>query len=186
MDAHISRLLTGVRTCRCCGASFRELLNLDFDRPGICPLDLPVLDNSALLGEFGDVLTQDFCRLDESRFIRGQLVLPIRSAGAELVLGIWVQLSPDAFEHHVTASLMGGEEALEAMEGWLANPLPVNDEGPVACLAHLAPGAERPEFQITEADHPLTDLQQDEMPIDSVFEWLHAFGHDVGSLIFDA
>ena len=111
LDAHLARMLASARQCRCCGATFAQLLSLTCDRPDVCPDDLVVQDNSAVLSDLGDVLTEDFCRLGDLRFVRAVLAVPLAdSRGAEFLLGTWASLSEDDFDAYLDLFDMTLEE----------------------------------------------------------------------------
>ncbi|WP_300550119.1 DUF2199 domain-containing protein [Roseovarius sp.] len=186
MDRDLARLMTSRRKCRCCGATFAQLLSLEYDRPDMCPPDLPKLDNSALFLETGDVLTEDFCRLEDYRFIRSVMSLPLGHTEHEFVLGIWCAVSPDHFDTY--ADLFDEQETdeLGVVPGWLSSAVPPGSEIPVAANLHMLPGDQRPELEVTDKSSPLRDLQKHGLTLVDILELLHAFGHDLPSLVHDA
>ena len=187
LDAHLARMLTSTRTCRCCGATFAQLLSLSCDRPDSCPDDLVVQDNSAVLTDRGDVLTEDFCRIGDLRFVRAVLALPIEaSRGAEFILGTWASLSVDDFDAYLDLFEMREMESLGSRPAWLANAIPPESGAPVACMLHMRPEGEYPELQVSEPNHPLAGLQQNGLQLEELLELLYAYGHDLPSLVYDA
>lgn len=187
LDAHLARLLTSTRKCRCCGATFAQLLSLSCDRPDACPEDLVVQDNSAVMSLRGDVLAEDFCRLGDLRFVRAVLALPVQGGcGAEFILGTWASLGQDDFEAYLDLFELREVESLGSRPAWLANAIPPDDGGPVACMLHMRPEGEYPELQVSEPSHLLARLQQEGLQLEEVLEMLHAYGHDIPSLIYDA
>lgn len=187
MDPHLARLLTSSRTCRCCGATFAQLLSLTCDRPDICPDDLVVQDNSAVLASDGDVLTEDFCRLGDLRFVRAVLALPLASSrGEEFLLGTWANLSAEDFDNYLNLFDLRETESLGSRPAWLANAIPPEGGKPIACMLHMRPEGEYPELQVSETNHPLSLMQHNGATLEDILELLHAYGHDLPSLVYDA
>ncbi|MGR3758830.1 DUF2199 domain-containing protein [Roseobacteraceae bacterium NS-SX3] len=180
-------MLTSPRQCRCCGATFAQLLSLTCDRPDICPDDMPVQDNSAVLAERGDILTEDFCRLGELRFVRAVLAVPLAdSRGEEFLLGTWASLSPEDFETYLDLFDMQETESMGSRPAWLANAVPPGLSTPAACMLHMRPAGQYPELQVSETSHPLAALQSQGAALEELLEMLYAYGHDLPSLVYDA
>ncbi len=187
LDPHFSRILHSPRKCRCCGSTFEQLLSLSCDRPDICPEDLVAQDNSAILAEPGDVLTDDFCRLGDLFFVRAILALPIaESGGAEFVLGTWASLSPEDFDIYLNMFELQDSERLDARPVWLANSIPPGEGTPVACMLVMREDAQYPELDVSEPSHPLYRLQNEGTQFEELLELLHTYGHDVPSLVYDS
>lgn len=187
MDAHLARMLTSARQCRCCGATFAQLLSLGCDRPDLCPEDLVVQDNSAILAQSGDVLTDDFCRLGDLRFIRAILALPIaNSGGEEFTFGTWANIGADDFETYIDLLDLQDTESMGSRPAWLANAIPPETASPVACMLHMRPEGQYPDLQISEPNHPLTTLQTAGAQLEELLELLFAYGHDLASLVYDS
>ncbi|UWQ89943.1 DUF2199 domain-containing protein [Aliisedimentitalea scapharcae] len=186
MDRDLARLMNSRRKCRCCGASFAQLLSLEYDRPDPCPPDLPKLDNSALLMERGDVLTEDFCRVDDYRFLRSVLVLQLGDGPNEMVLGVWCAVSIDHFDAYV--DLFDGQETtdLGSIPGWLSSAVPPGSEIPMSCVLHMQPDDQRPEVEITERGNELKMLQETGLDLMDLLQILHDYGHDLASLVHDS
>ncbi len=180
-------MLTSARSCRCCGATFAQLLSLSCDRPDVCPDDLVVQDNSAVLSLRGDVLTEDFCRLGDLRFVRAVLALPLEAGrGAEFLLGTWASLGQDDFDAYLDLFEMREMESMGSRPAWLANAIPPDAAAPVACMLHMRPEGEYPELQVSEPNTQLARLQQNGLQLEEFLELLHAYGHDLPSLVYDA
>ncbi|MGR3615170.1 MAG: DUF2199 domain-containing protein [Paracoccaceae bacterium] len=186
MDRDIARLMSSRRRCRCCGATFAELLSLEYDRPDTCPPDLPKLDNSALLVERDDVLTEDVCRVGDHRYIRTVLVLPLGDGPQEMVLGVWCAVSPVHFEAYVDLLEEDMSEEEATVPAWLSNAVPPGTEIPLACQLHLQPGDQRPEVELTEKGHELRRMQETGLGLTDILGLLHAYGHDLASLLHDS
>lgn len=187
MDAHLSRMLNSSRQCRCCGATFAQLLSLACDRPDMCPEDLPRQDNSALLAETGDILTEDFCRLGDFYFVRCVVAIPLAHADDnEFVLGTWASVSSDDFYSY--ADMMGDQdvEMFGTRPAWLSNAIPPGEIDPVAGMLHVTSETEFPELVVSEPTHPLFSLQKHGAQLEELLELLNAYGHDLPSLIYDS
>ncbi|MBE1284811.1 MAG: DUF2199 domain-containing protein [Rhodobacteraceae bacterium] len=186
MDRDLAHILSSRRKCRCCGATFAQLLSLEYDRPDLCPPDLPKLDNSTFLMERDDVLTEDFCRVGEYCFIRAVLILPLGDSEHEMVLGVWCAVSPVHFDTYLDLFDEAETGQMEPVPGWLANAIPPGTELPLACQLHMQPGDQRPEMELTEKGHELKLLQETGLDLTDLLGLLHAYGHDIGSLLHDA
>jgi hypothetical protein len=187
MNAELARLMSSRRKCRCCGAHFAQLLMLEYDRPDMCPPDLPVMDNSAWLAEkSGDLLTEDFCRLGDRFFLRALLAFALEGDTEEFLLEVWVLVHSRDFDLYLDR-LDDGDIVIDApIECLTANAIPPQDGPPVKALLHLQPDGQRPEIEITDPDNPLMHLQQDGLFLDQVLSMLEAYGHDKASLLHDA
>ena len=187
LDPHFARLLSSQRTCNCCGATFAQLLSLSCDRPDICSEDLVVQDNSALLTERGDVLTEDFCRLGDLHFLRVVLGLPIQGAGGvEFILGTWASVAPEVFDEYLSLLDVRETETMGPKPAWLANAVPLSEGAPPAGRIRPRADGQYPDLDIVETAHPLYELQSRGLDFEEVLEMLYAYGHDLPSLLYDA
>jgi len=187
LDAHLARMLISARQCRCCGATFAQLLSLSCDRPDLCPEDFVVQDNSAILAQTGDVLTDDFCRLGDLRFVRAVLAIPLADGdGQEFILGTWANLGAEDFDAYLDLLDMQETESLGSRPAWLANAIPPDSGTPIACMLHMRPEGQYPELQISEPNHALSTLQHAGAQLEELFELLHTYGHDLASLVYDS
>ncbi|NIZ59420.1 DUF2199 domain-containing protein [Sedimentitalea sp. CY04] len=180
-------MLTSPRQCRCCGATFAQLLSLACDRPDLCPEDTPQQDNSVINAEEGDVLTDDFCRIGSLHFLRCILTVPlIGSADDEFILGTWASVSPEDFVDYQDMLDMAGTEGLGKRPAWLSNTIPPGIGEPVAGMLDIRTPGQYPELQISDASHPLYTLQRNGAELEEMFELLHSYGHDLASLVYDS
>ncbi|TNJ42758.1 DUF2199 domain-containing protein [Phaeobacter sp. B1627] len=187
MDAHLARMLSSSRQCRCCGATFAQLLSLSCDRPDICPADMPVQDNTAVFATDGDVLTEDFCRFGSLRFLRAVLAIPLADTGGEeFILGTWAGVSEDVFDDYLDLFELREIESMGSRPAWLSNQIPPESGGPLACMLHMRPEGEYPELQVSEVNHDLARMQELGLDLDDLLGVLHAYGHDLASLVYDS
>ncbi len=187
MDPHFARLLTSHRLCKCCGTTFSQLLSLSCDRPDICGEDMVVQDNSAILNERGDVLTEDFCRIGELHFLRAVLALPINSAGgAEFTLGTWASVSRDDFDSYLELFDLQETDLLGTKPAWLANMIPPHEGPSPASRIRPRPDGQYPDIEVMETEHPLYAAQARGLEFEELLEMIYAYGHDLPSLLYDA
>ena len=148
---------------------------------------MPQQDNSALLAERGDILTDDFCRLGDLRFLRCVLAVPlIGSDDEEFVLGTWASVSAEDFIDYLDLFDMQEGESLGNRPAWLSNAIPPGVSEPVAGMLHMRPLGQYPEMKISETGPPLYPLQKNGAELEELFELLYSYGHDVASLVYDA
>ncbi len=188
-------MLSSTRQCRCCGGTFEQLLSLTCDRPDICPEEMTVQDNVALFATHGDVLTEDYCRIGEMRFVRAVLAIPIQESGEqEFILGTWASLGQDDFDDFVDMFEMQERDislnteltGTSSRPAWLSNALPIGNSGPIACMLHPRPEGEYPELHVAEPLHALAIYQNLGASLEDLLQILSAYGHDLASLVFDS
>lgn len=180
-------MLMSSRKCRCCGATFAQLLSLACDRPDMAPEDLPVQDNSAILAEGGDILTEDFCRVGDFYFLRAVLAVPLSGTdGNEFILGTWASVSDEVFRNYLDQFELREMAEMDPAPAWLSNAIPPGHPEPAACMLHMQDGGEYPELKISEGSHPLHALQKHGAQLEELLELLHAYGHDLPSLVYDS
>jgi len=187
LDAHLARMLTSSRQCRCCGATFAQLLSLACDRPDLCPEDTPQQDNAAVTAETGDVLTDDFCRIGDLHFVRCILAISlIGGDDEEFVLGTWASVSAEDFVDYLDLFDMPETEGLGKRPAWLSNAIPPGVGEPVAGMLNMRSPGQYPEMTISETSHPLYPLQKKGANLEELFELLYSYGHDMASLVYDS
>lgn len=187
MNAELAHLLSSRRKCRCCGAEFAQLMYLEYDRPDICPPDLPMMDNSAwLVDRSGDLLTEDFCRLGESHFLRASLVFGLIGGVRDFTLSVWASVQPADFDRYFDSLDEVQPDIGEPIPALIVNAVPPEDALPVQALLHLMPNFQRPELEITDPDSPLFHMQQEGLELADMVAMLEAYGHDKPSLLYDA
>ena len=81
-------LLKGERTCPCCKAPLRDLLSFAYSAPGEWDSDSTSQDNDAFHTATGDILTHEFCRIQDRHFVRTVLLLPFHDIEGCLFLDI--------------------------------------------------------------------------------------------------
>lgn len=187
MDPHLARMLGSQRQCRCCGATFAQLLSLSCDRPDICPDDMFVHDNTALNAQTGDILTEDFCRLGDLRFVRAVLAVPLADTrGEEFILGTWARLEREDFDAFIERFEIGETEELGSRRAELANAIPPDGTPGIEAMLHMRPEGQYPDLQVSDPQHPLYNLQMVGAQLEELLSLLYAYGHDLPSLVYDA
>lgn len=166
-------------TCPCCGKAGATLLSLAYDRPDPLPNDAPKHENWLLLQEDGDILTEDFCRMDTYRFVRCVLEIPLLGTTEHLVLGVWGTLSQTNFERYADTFDTGDQAALGNMSSWLSNAVPPGSTLPVAMTMVPRNERQRPQLMYADEEHPLFVAQRDGLSFDALTDLLRDFGHDL-------
>ncbi len=91
-------LLKRERTCPCCNTPLRDLLSLAYSAPEEWDGDNTSQDNDAFHTATGDILTHDFCIIQDRHFVRTVMLLPFHDIEGCLILGIWVHLHKPSFD----------------------------------------------------------------------------------------
>lgn len=108
------------------------------------------------------VLDDDLCAVDEHRFVRGRIELPVRDGTEPFVWLVWVSLSAKNFDRTVELWRHEGREHEPPYFGWLMSALPYTP--PTLGLAthvHTSPVGKRPTIELEPTDHPLAIEQRD-------------------------
>lgn len=176
-DPRLEYLLNTNSTCACCGQQTTNLLSLAADGPDYLGRDAVKLENSAILMVEGDILTEDFCRIDENRFVRCTIEFPIRQSDQVFLFGCWGSLSQENFERYVSLFDERHTGEMDPTFSWLTNAIPAGAELPVACTMVFQEDEKRPELFIKDEDHPLFDIQANGLAIDPLLDWLASYGH---------
>ena len=168
--------------CICCGLPTNEILSFAYDRPSMYLSDAKVEENYRLLETDGDILTEDFCRLDKYRFIRSTLSFPLQGLPDQLVIGVWATTSITNFDRMVEQFDIGQQGDIGDMGSWLANAVPANTETPVAVIMRPQNMRQRPQI-LFQDDHPLSKAQRLGLTFDEFANLLSSFGHDIESML---
>jgi len=134
--------------CSCCGKVHEGAPSFSFSSP---------LQYSHLTEEEKAEahLGSDFCYIEEDRFIRVCLEIPIIGVEQPFMWGVWVSLSRQSFERYRETY----DEPVETDEyfGWLCNTLPfypctIN----LKTLVHPRGGGVRPFIELEPTEHPMS------------------------------
>lgn len=174
-------LADGKYKCACCGLDAREFLSLSYIAPAPFPHDIDQIDLAPLANDIfdtvdGDILTDDFCRVDTHHFVRTVIVFPLDGVEGCMMIGVWVSLETEDFARYHATMDRGQQSQLDLMFGWLANPVGEYDR-PVAVLLHPQDSFQRPWLQIAHEEHPLAIAQIDGLTFDQMMNFIQAHGH---------
>ncbi|MDX8353260.1 DUF2199 domain-containing protein [Cognatiyoonia sp. IB215182] len=173
-------LISGQQSkCPCCGEDSATLLSLAYDRPDPFPSDAPGHQNAMLNATDGDILTEDFCRMGEYRFVRCVLEFPLRGLDDDLVLGVWGSLSVGNFGKYVDRFDSGDQAELGDMFSWLMNAVPRDRRQPVKMVMVPRDGRQRPQLYFSDEADLMYPLQQNGLSYDELADLLQGYGHDL-------
>ncbi len=158
--------------CSKCGEDHPlEEMELTFRRPDDAAKLSPE-DRQRLLQE-----NNDLCIIEGSRFfIRGVLPLPVDSRESPYNIGLWVEVSREAFER--VYELWDSEDQLREhpFAATVANEIPISPGslGHAAEL-HLAGPTSRPNVFLKASDHPLYVEQRGGIDVHRISEYTALF-----------
>lgn len=169
-------LLEGTSTCPCCNVAVHELLSLAYNAPEEWVGTDPAQDNDAFFAAPGDILTHDFCRIQDKHFVRTVMLLPFHDIEYCLILGVWVYLDKASFYlfHDSYPSRKQGD--LDMQFGWIANVIP-GYPGPHACCIQPRDSYQLPITHAALEEDTLYGLQLDGMTYEMLMTMLEEFGH---------
>ena len=170
---------TGLR-CVSCGQLHKGLFDLAVDAPAQWPGEPDPEPNSAL-GDRTQVLTNDFCVIDESYFIRCVLRLPIVGAKDEFfAYGVWSSLSAKNFQLYRDTFDSREQGELGPWFGWFCSRLKgYPDTGGLKCKVHPQSEGKRPFIELEPTDHPLAVEQREGVTLDRLLEIFALNGHEL-------
>lgn len=177
LDSRWRRFNDESRTCPCCGQSFNGIFDIGFDHPDTWPHEALRDSGETELQVGEDRLSADLCRVDEHRFIRCVLPLPLRGSDEHFCFGAWASVKPENFYRYIDDAV-GEAEEFEGCFAWLMNDLPgYESEDPIAC--DLVPGHEgqRPTLKVHAG--PLADAQKEGITFDQLLDIYAASGNDI-------
>lgn len=180
-DPRWDLFLSNQMKCPCCGKSGATMLSFEYDRPDPFPKDAPKQENWMLTQETGDILTEDFCRLDKYRFVRVILQVPLIGCTEVLMLGVWGSLSAENFDRYLAGFDDGTQAHLGEMGSWLCNAVPPDVRKPVAMALHPQDNRQRPQLFCTDDTNDLYRFQRDGLSFDGLADFLRSYGHDIRS-----
>ncbi len=116
------------------------VIDIGFDHPSDWPHDARGDQPFVKAGD--DQLASELCRLDDARYLRATLTLPIRGADEAVMVALWVEVPHPVFYAYL--DLMEGGPVPEATLATLANDLlPVAGQDTPVTL-DFGDGSERP------------------------------------------
>jgi hypothetical protein len=99
-------------------------------------------------------LSSDFCVIDDDRFIRVCLEIPIIGVKEPFMWGIWVSLSQENFERYNDTYDL--PVLTDEYFGWFCNELPYySNTLLLKTMVHPRAGGTRPYVELEPTDHPL-------------------------------
>lgn len=135
--------------CSCCNEIHEGSPSFSFD----CPIQYAWLTDTEKVDAH---LGTDLCVINEERFIRVCLEIPIIGIKQPFMWGVWVSLSDTNFERYKVTYEDESNEGEEYF-GWLSNRLPFYpDTLNLKTLALPRSGEIRPSLDIEPTEHPLS------------------------------
>lgn len=175
LDARWRRFNDTGYTCSCCGMAAPGVYDIGFGHPDSWPhesLDEAGRDEIAV-GD--DKLSADLCKIEDDRFIRCVLPLPVRGSDELFHFGVWARVEPADFyayiEHCVEAAPFDGCDA------WLMNDLHGFEADVVPCRLTAGPNGQSP--RLVAKDGPLAAAQTDGISFDDLLDIYAAYGNDL-------
>ncbi|QNI36428.1 DUF2199 domain-containing protein [Edaphobacter albus] len=118
------------------------------------------------------VMTPDQCVIDGKDFyLRGRILLPILDSAEPFVWGVWAEVSPKSFLRANELWNTPGRENEPSFPGWLNSDIflfgsTLNLEVNI----HTQPVGERPQFTISDPNHPLAIEQRNGITLERAEE----------------
>jgi hypothetical protein len=142
-------------TCSCCGEVHQGVPDLAFD----VPYSYHVLDTE---GRSRARLDADVCSIDDHRFVRGVLEIPVHGQEVCFAYGVWVSLSQANFEKYLELFEATDPKQDAPWFGWLNNRFAgYPDTLSLKTNVHLRPHPSRPRIELQSTDHPLAIEQRE-------------------------
>jgi hypothetical protein len=118
------------------------------------------------------VMTPDQCVIDGKDFyIRGRILLPIRDVAEPFVWGVWAEISPKSFLRANEFWHTPGRENEPAFPGWLNSDIFVfGNTINLEVEIHTQPVGQRPQFTLSDLNHPLAIEQRDGITLERAEE----------------
>ncbi len=114
-------------------------------------------------------LSDDFCQIEEDRFIRAVLDVPIVGTNESFGWGVWVSLSQQNFERYRELFHEEPPAAEGPYFGWLCNQVPSDpDTLNLKTRVHLRSAKHRPRIELEPTDHPLVVHQREGIALDDL------------------
>jgi len=118
------------------------------------------------------VLGAENCEIDEHRFVRGRVCIPVVDADTEFEWGVWVSLSETNYERMLELWHTPGREHEPAYFGWLSTDLPLYEPSTLLLksMVKTSPLGERPRVELEQTEHPLAVEQREGIRLERVRE----------------
>lgn len=154
--------------CSCCGETHDEMPDIGYRAPHYWT-DPP---------RPGASLSSDLCVLDDDRFVRGVLELPVLGTNETFGWGVWVSLSQANFERYKELFADDPPPGEAPYFGWLANKLPrYPDTLNLKSRVHLRSKTTRPMIELEPTDHPLAVHQRRGIRRDELMPFINSVLH---------
>lgn len=160
-------------TCGTCGA-VHDTLPMSFGPHAPYPwFDVPESERADRC-----LLDDDLCAIDEHRFVRGRIEIPVSDGSEPFVWLAWVSLSAVNFERTVDLWEQAGRECEPPYFGWLMTALPYTPST-LGLKTHVQtrPIGKRPSIELERTDHPLAIEQRDGITMARVREIAESILH---------
>lgn len=177
LDARWKRFNDENRACPCCGQRFSGIFDIGYDHPDIWPHgDLAESGQTDFqVGE--DRLTAELCKVDDHRFIRCVLPLPVRGSDEVFFFGPWASVTPETFFAYIDTATDPSKD-FAGGAAWLMNDLPGFETSDViACDLVSGAGGERPSLMAQSG--PLAEAQKTGISFDQLLDIYAASGTDI-------
>lgn len=118
------------------------------------------------------VLGGEQCEIDDDRFVRGCIEIPVVDGPGPFVWGAWVSLSKANYERVADLWAKPGRELEPPYFGWLCTSIPTYAETTLLLKTDVRtrPVGERPLIVLHDSDHPLAVEQREGMTMRRVQE----------------
>ena len=180
-DKRWSELEASGFRCTQCGNMHRGVFDLAPDAPDLWQGGMKRSANAAFLdGPPGASLcSDDFCVIEGDRyFIRCVLPVPLIGAGDRTFsFGVWCLVFDDDFERYRSTFDDGNQSHLGPFKARIGNRLKPFNAMNARCILRLKDGRNRPDVEVTEADHPLQVAQSAGLDFDALMAIYDANGH---------
>lgn len=177
-DRRWQRFTDTTYRCPCCDNPVQGMLDVGYDHPDRWQ-HVSYRKNGGTVAVGLDVLTADFCSINETYHIRGLLSIPIKGADASFAFGPWARVPAETFRAYYSAFGTEAEATLGPCSGHLANELPgFEGSSELALSIRFLGGPDRPQFSIA-VPSALSEAQTAGMSFDKLLDIYAAFGHDL-------
>lgn len=134
---------------------FGGVIDIGFDHPSDWPHE--ARGDQPFVKEGTDQLASELCRLDEARFLRAGVSLPIRGSDEALIIALWAEVPHPMFYAYL--ELLEGGPVPSATLATLANDLSplIAQDSPLTLS--FGDGTERPQVTLEGA----TDISLDDL-----------------------